>query len=362
MRGVNLGVLFKQIKSEERHHTITIDEFTVLPADFQYSHAVLRGLNIVAEVCPGLQAFYNTQECWHIVIYLLKHMARAKYAREEFEEIQFLGGDGKNGKGFYMYMLRTIFGEYYSQPKNGIFTNDSTCNSASPDVMEMLGKRVCIVPECEEGIKLKCATLKDLRDQTTVITARCLFKDNKKFCPLFLLIFAANIKFMFTSLDGGAVRSFTAITWPFKFVNNPTPGTNERQAQPVKKQETAALAIPTFDLILRMIDDIFLGDAPIIETVISPRPATVQAASKNLMTSTETPACECFCTDRIDDCSDAKAASTCPQILREFQDESGIKSRQQALALFLANYTRVTSSGRDVLKRKNTKFYAKLRP
>ena len=111
-RGVHLLPLCKQINAEERQHAISTDRFVVLPEDFQYTDAVVAQLDIIAEVCPGLTDFYNTQEDWPTVVYLLKHLFRAKYARQQFEEIQFLLGDGKNGKGYFMYLCQKLFGDY----------------------------------------------------------------------------------------------------------------------------------------------------------------------------------------------------------------------------------------------------------
>ena len=363
-RGVDLLTLFKHINSEEREHAITIDVFTALPEDFHYTEYIVDQLDIVAELCPGLDALYNTQEDWPTTVYLLKHMTRAKYAREQFEEIQFLLGDGKNGKGFFMFLLRQLFGSdgYYCQPKTGIFTSKSSCNSASPDLMELLGKRIACIPEVEDKANLVVSTLKDYRDQTTVITARLLFKGNKKFCPQFMLVLSANKKFLFSSIDGGTIRSFTCILWPFKFTDSPKPDTMQRRAENVKDPDFVSQARPTFDMLMRAIDTVFYCDRATRETVVSPRPAAVQAASQQLMASVDGSAnveprtlVERFCNDCITyKTTDAsKHCTTGPQVYKIFEQHSKI-TRQQAEDFLKDFLVPVTVGGRSLLKRKDS--------
>ncbi len=47
-----------------------------------------RELLALAQICEGLQVLHSCHKAWPVTIALLKHIARAKYAREIFEERQ----------------------------------------------------------------------------------------------------------------------------------------------------------------------------------------------------------------------------------------------------------------------------------
>ena len=102
------------------------------------------------------------------------------------------------------------------------------------------------------------------------------------FQPQFLLMFAGNVQMEFTSLDGGVERSFTGISWPFHFCTNADPSKGQREAVSVKNRKYAQKHyIPSFDLLLRAVDDMFL--AHYTDTIILPRPHSVQQATNDLL-------------------------------------------------------------------------------
>ncbi len=118
-------------------------------------------------------------------------------------------------------ILKLFFGQYGCEPKPEIFTGSSSAENASPALLELRGMRVVLLTDAESGVRFKAGLLKMLRDQSTDMNARGLFKGLVKFQPQFLGFFAANSNFEFNAIDGGVERSFTGLPWPFHFTKNP---------------------------------------------------------------------------------------------------------------------------------------------
>ena len=81
--------------------------------------------------------------------------------------------------------MKLLFGDYYKEPRPEIFSTTTNANAASPDVLKLCGRRAVAVPETEKGVKQKTAFMKTIRDQSSDITARGLFKGNKAISRLF---------------------------------------------------------------------------------------------------------------------------------------------------------------------------------
>jgi phage/plasmid-associated DNA primase len=288
---------------------------------------------------------------------LLKHCARAKYAREVFEEILFNTGDGKNGKGLVSTILKVYFGEYCCEPKPEIFSGNADPNGVSPAFLELRGRRIVLLTDAEAGTKFKAGLLKMLRDQSTELKARGLYKGLVKFSPQFLGFFAANMDFEFNAIDGGVERSFTGLHWPFHFKAAPTPGTNERMFENIKNERyIREYIIPGLDLLLRAVDTHFLKDYT--ETVVLPRPHVIMQATATLHRDKDDAALDEFM-GKLGREDDWKEASTRPQITKMFISDYGL-SKDKAPALLKKRFREVKMHGRDLFQFKGAASFAKL--
>ena len=100
----------------------------------------------------------------------------------------------------------------------------------------MLGKRFCAVTETEKTAKLQSSFIKRLRDQSSEIEARNLYKEPVRFCPQFMLVLSTNVDLSWTSMDGGIKRSVVGIPWPVRFTKNPDSSKGEKRVDPTLKE------------------------------------------------------------------------------------------------------------------------------
>ncbi len=355
--GVDLDNLMTRIQTQEVMGAFVSGKVTALPEGFKYSPDLERDLQKVAHVVKAYQVIGNCHEESPVTISLLKHFARAKYAREVFEEILFNTGEGKNGKGLVSTILKVYFGEYCCEPKPEIFSGHADPNGVSPAFLELRGRRLVLLTDAEAGAKFKAGLLKMLRDQSTELKARGLYKGLVKFSPQFLGFFAANMDFEFNAIDGGVERSFTGLNWPLHFKTAPTPGTIERRLENIKTESyIREHLVPGLDLLLRAVDTHLLKDYA--ETVVLPRPHAVVQATATLHRDKDDAALDEFM-GKLEREGDWKEASTRPQITKAFVNDYGI-SKDKAPALLKKRFRETKRHGRDLLQYKGEASFAKL--
>ncbi|CAJ1339899.1 unnamed protein product, partial [Effrenium voratum] len=255
-----------------------------LPEGFRYSPELERDLDRVASILPFYEIMASCHEDPPTTFHVLKGMARVKAAPENFEEARFHQGEGQNGKGLMNALFRTFCGEYHVEPKADVFSAFSDPSGTSIPLLQLRGRRSMSVNEVEAGVKMRSGMLKDLRDQSSFVEARGLYKDPVRFRPQFMMNFSSN-PFEFRAIDGGMRRSFTAIPWPFKFVARPAPNSNERQLRNNLKQRDFLLAnvIPSMEIILKEVDLMFLRDS--VSTLVEPRTQSILACTAHLFES-----------------------------------------------------------------------------
>ena len=214
-----------------------------------------------------------------------------------------------------------------------------------------------LLTDAEAGTKFKAGLLKMLRDQSTELKARGLYKGLVKFSPQFLSFFAANMDFEFNAIDGGVERSFTGLNWPFHFKTAPTPGTIERKLENVKTESyIKEHIVPGLDLLLRAVDTHLLKDYA--ETVVLPRPYVVMQATTTLHRDKDDAALDEFM-GKLAHEDEWKNASTRPQITKMFINDYSI-GKDKAPALLKKRFKETKMHGRDLLQFKGTSSFAKL--
>ena len=211
---------------------------------------------------------------------MLKEVARMVFSREQYEESVFFKGEGRNGKGWLNGLLSYLLGTYMSQPALELFTRPFPAgDKPSPHVLALRGVRIVAVTETEAKATILSSNYKMLRDHSSKLSGRNLFKDTVEFFVQFGVMFATNIPISFTSMDGGVMRSLTVVVWPFSFCQNPKGGeTNERQIDVRLKKDRDLRHMHAVQLLYLMskLDAVMMtwGDS-----LVGPRPEAVQEAT-----------------------------------------------------------------------------------
>ena len=118
-------------------------------------------------------------------------------------------GKGSNGKGVFFDIMIKILGDYGMTGNiESILKTKGISNSsnASPDIAQMIGKRLIVMNEAEEGARYNEPLLKTLTGGTDEISARQLYGRMFTFKPNFKLWLATNYKVKVRGTDYGIWR------------------------------------------------------------------------------------------------------------------------------------------------------------
>ena len=118
----------------------------------------------------------------------------------------FCYGLGANGKSVFADVLRYILGNYAKAIRTETLTDTKrAAGSASPDLAELIGTRLALTTETEEGVALAESLLKTLTGSDT-LTVRALYSSPIEFTPQFKLIMLGNHKPLIKGNDEGIWR------------------------------------------------------------------------------------------------------------------------------------------------------------
>ena len=118
----------------------------------------------------------------------------------------FCYGFGANGKSVFIDTLRYILGDYARAIASETLTETKrAAGSASPDLADLIGARLALTTETEEGVALAESLLKALTGGDT-LTARKLYSAPTQFTPQFKIIMSGNHKPLIKGNDDGIWR------------------------------------------------------------------------------------------------------------------------------------------------------------
>jgi len=356
---LDIHQLMMDIKTQETMSRVKAGRFYTLPEDFKYHPGTIEKLDALAAVIPGLQAVRNSFKSWPPVLFLLKQLARARYAREAYEEVLFwFGRMGQNGKGLLYNLIKSFSGDYAKEPRPALFSAPETAEGTSTFLLACRGRRYLLVPELDRSVVLKSAFLKTMRDQSSEITARGLYRGDVSFSPQCLLVFSTNLWPQLSSIDGGVERSFTAMDFPITFSEFPQ-GDDQRQVDETLKSKSFMHGCRAgWIYLLRAVDDAYKSEHT---TTVSPRPHCVVLATERLLDGNEASSIREFQETCIDLTTDWRAASTRPAIQRRLIETNRELSKKAAAELLQRTYSEVKVNGRDLLQVKGSCKYAKLK-
>lgn len=118
----------------------------------------------------------------------------------------FLYGFGANGKSVLIDTIRYVLGEYARAIASETLTETKrAAGSASPDLADLIGARLALTTETEDGVALAESLLKALTGGDT-LTARKLYSAPTQFTPQFKIMMSGNHKPLIKGNDDGIWR------------------------------------------------------------------------------------------------------------------------------------------------------------
>jgi hypothetical protein len=260
-----------------------------------------------------------------------------------------------NGKGLWTALIGILFGTYSDQVGAEEFVKPPPSgNVCSPAILGFKGKRMLMVTEMEGGDRLKSSWLKRLRDQTTVIKARTLFKELVSFNPMFLLMISSNLDIEWSSTDGGIKRSLACVPWPIRFGNTANDAENRRIGNPELKTEAKLKEMaPEFFFVLRAVNRVFFKDIG-SSTIVIPRPYDVVTLTTSRMDADTKGSLDDFLTTKINKVTSEFEAHTDAKIIRSFCSYATELTKEAATKLLFTQVYKAIVNGKRILKFKNT--------
>lgn len=154
--------------------------------------------------------------------------------------IYILHGKGRNGKSALLEIIEEISKELVSSVSEDVFFKNKfkAMGRATPELIPMIGKRLCYFSESDENAELNSDRLKSITGGD-VINFRALYGKMDRFKPYCKLLMLTNHKPQFNTNDNAIIDRLKYIPFNAKFVNQPVKE-NERLADPefIRKLKT----------------------------------------------------------------------------------------------------------------------------
>ena len=182
--------------------------------------------------------------------YLLRFLASTLDGRNAEEIFAIWTGEGRNGKSLLQDLMQLVLGDYFKPIAATMLTNDRPDSSKPiPDVLHLRNKRFAAASEPEEKKQINAGFVKWLTGNDPI--SGCLKHENEevKFRGQHSLILLCNKIPAINAEDKAFWRRARVQHFGQVFVDNPRPGTNERQVDMSLKSKIEAWA-PQFMLLL----------------------------------------------------------------------------------------------------------------
>lgn len=141
-----------------------------------------RFMQFIREICCGDEELTN---------HLLLSLGYA-ITGETYEQVMFIwSGEGSNGKGVLMDVLRNLFGDFCGSLAQDALVKKKEASSINPTVASALRKRMAFISEFNKNTQLDTALVKSLTGQDEV-QVRELYKNHVTIKPTCKIIAATN--------------------------------------------------------------------------------------------------------------------------------------------------------------------------
>lgn len=161
-----------------------------------------------AATCPVFDAFLEriTASDKEKMAYLRRLVGYCLTGSTREQCLAFFYGQGANGKSTFLEVTRILMGGYASQTQpETLMATQRGSSGASGDVARLVGKRLVISNEVQEGARLAENLVKQLVSGDRV-TARFLYREHFEFTPKFKLMIAGNHRPVIKGDDDGIWR------------------------------------------------------------------------------------------------------------------------------------------------------------
>lgn len=143
------------------------------------------------------------------------------------KSIPFFLGGGDNGKSVVVGAARSALGTYaVTVPERLLLGSD---NDHPTDIMTLRGARLAVFEELPRGGRLNAQRIKLLAG-TNELSGRLMRQDFASFRATHTLVGATNHLPLITDVDDAIWARVAPVPFPYRYVANPKPGTNQRQA------------------------------------------------------------------------------------------------------------------------------------
>lgn len=250
-----------------------------------YDYSPIRNDEIRDDIAGFFKSCFNTGDD---ALYYLKTIARCLNGNRKGtgEFFYILTGNGGNGKGLSIDMVRCVFGGgefgYYAQFNASTLTKaQDKADGTNSALAKSRGKHFVCASEPESNDTIQGGIVKSISGCDPQ-TARDLNKSAITFIPQYGLFIQAN-NIPRIKLDGGIVRRIKIINFPFDFKEEPHPEIpTQKKADPelASKLKTDEYRLE-FLHILFDIYELYLADGQYIEDTPSVKEATKEYLEKN---------------------------------------------------------------------------------
>ncbi len=213
----------------------TGEEIESNPADY-ILNAVKTPWNGIEEPCPYWEKFFDEIHQGDPEVKRFVHSLLG-YAITGMRTEHFLGcfiGEGRNGKGTMFETIRAILGNLsWSISPELLLEQRYNRSSAgpSPDLYSLMGRRMVIASETDEGARVSVAQIKRLTGGDTIKTRAPHDKFEINFRPSHKLFLYTNHPPFGLAKDYAMAKRLLYINYPLKFIDNPKEE-NERKRDP----------------------------------------------------------------------------------------------------------------------------------
>lgn len=164
--------------------------------------------------------FYMLQVQPDIREYLLKYTASCLEGGNKDQVFMCWTGSGSNGKSMYTKLLQKVFGDYYASVEHTIITRKrGNSSSASPELVDIKGKRLVVLQEPEESDKIHASFMKQITGEDE-INARALYRNGIKYTPQFKIVLVCNALPTIDVTDNGTWRRVRVTPFDSEFLHN----------------------------------------------------------------------------------------------------------------------------------------------
>jgi len=184
-------------------------------------------IKVVNEVQTILESIFPNKD---ELTYILKTISLGLVGSNVLEEFYIWMGDGQNGKGLLSDLIRHTLGGYYDVIDIDYFCKTKhsiSANGADPVMARNKNSRIVITSDPECDTQLSISKLKKIFGHDEVLV-RELYKAPFNFVPKFKLIIQTNSPVIIDGSDNDVIGRLRVITFPNKFVNNPTKSNHRR--------------------------------------------------------------------------------------------------------------------------------------